>query len=142
MIQSGNAADINADFGEVWYRIHVEAGVNGADIQCRRSQISMRRDVELKCFQSGEHARGFIGGVDTEVRHRSMGGDALEGQAQPERAQEPPAEYPILCGLCTGPVALVWLPPERQKYSQWTLPTMVPPASRMRVTMVASMSGM
>ena len=28
--------------------------------------------------------------------------------------EEPPAEYPILYGLCTGPVALVWLPPERQ----------------------------
>ena len=37
--------------------------------------------------------------------------------------------------------ALVWLPPEKQKYSQWTLPTMVPPASRMRVTTVASTSG-
>src|SRR3954467_12442260 len=45
------------------------------------------------------------------------------------------------CGLWTGPVALVWLPPEKQKYSQWVLPTMVPPASRIRVTMVASRSG-
>src|SRR5258708_32756544 len=54
---------------------------------------------------------------------------------------EPAAEYPILCGLCTGPAAHVWLPPEKQKYSQWTLPTMVPPASSMRVTMVASWSG-
>src|SRR6266852_5652982 len=54
---------------------------------------------------------------------------------------EPPAEYPILRGLWTGPAALVWLPPEKQKYSQWTLPAMVPPASRMRVTMVASTSG-
>jgi hypothetical protein len=35
----------------------------------------------------------------------------------------------------------VWLPPEKQKYSQCDLPTMVPPASRIRVTMVASMSG-
>src|SRR3954451_5140812 len=55
---------------------------------------------------------------------------------------EPPAEKPILCGLCTGPVALVWLPPEKQKYSQCVFPMMVPPASRMRVTMVASVSGM
>ena len=86
MIQSRNAADINADFREIWHRIHVEAGVNGADIECRRSQIRMRRDVELKCFQSGEHARGFIGSVDAEMWHRSMGGDALEDQAQPERA--------------------------------------------------------
>ena len=70
-----------------------------------------------------------------------MGGDALEGQAQPERAQEPPAEYPILCGLCTGPVALVWLPPERQKFSQCALPRILPPASRIRCTTVASISG-
>src|SRR5580704_5553524 len=55
---------------------------------------------------------------------------------------EPPAEYPFLRGLCTGPVALVWLPPERQKASQCALPTMVPPASRMRSTTVASISGM
>ncbi len=32
----------------------------------------------------------------------------------------------------------VWLPPERQKCSQVALPRMVPPASRMRVTTVAS----
>src|SRR5258708_29683535 len=54
---------------------------------------------------------------------------------------EPAAEYPILCGLWTGPAAQVWLLPEKQKYSQWTLPRMVPPASSMRVTMVASVSG-
>src|SRR5262245_64165618 len=54
---------------------------------------------------------------------------------------EPPAEYPSLRGFCTGPAALVWLPPEKQKYSQCTLPAMVPPASRMRVTTVASTSG-
>jgi len=46
-----------------------------------------------------------------------------------------------LRGFCTGPAALVWLPPEKQKYSQWTLPRIVPPASSMRVTMVASTSG-
>src|ERR1700677_561758 len=54
---------------------------------------------------------------------------------------DPPDEYPILWGLWTGPVALVWLPPEKQKYSQCVLPIMVPPASRMRVTMVASVGG-
>src|SRR5215472_9594974 len=54
---------------------------------------------------------------------------------------EPPAEYPILCGLWTAPAAQVWLPPEKQKYSQCTLPMTVPPASSMRVTMVASVSG-
>ena len=31
---------------------------------------------------------------------------------------EPPAEYPILCGLWTGPTAPVWLPPDMQKDSQ------------------------
>ena len=55
--------------------------------------------------------------------------------------EEPPAEYPILWGLCTAPVALVWLPPERQKYSQCVFPAISPPASRMRITMVASKSG-
>src|SRR5215467_6039546 len=54
---------------------------------------------------------------------------------------EPPAEYPGFRGFCTGPAALVWLPPEKQKYSQWTLPAIVPPASSMRVTIVASTSG-
>ena len=37
---------------------------------------------------------------------------------------------------------LVWLPPDRQKASQCALPAMVPPASRMRSTTVASISGM
>ena len=54
---------------------------------------------------------------------------------------DPPAEYPILCGLCTGPVELVWLPPEMQNDSQCTLPAISAPASSMRVTMVASKSG-
>jgi hypothetical protein len=44
-------------------------------------------------------------------------------------------------GSYTGPVALVWLPPEKQKYSHTVLPTIVPPASRMRVATVASTSG-
>jgi len=38
---------------------------------------------------------------------------------------DPPAEWPILRGLWTGPAELVWLPPEKQKYSQCTLPRMV-----------------
>ncbi len=45
------------------------------------------------------------------------------------------------CGLCTGLEALVWLPPEKQKYSHTALPMMVPLASRMRCATVASMSG-
>jgi hypothetical protein len=44
--------------------------------------------------------------------------------------------------LCTGPLALVWLPAEAQNASHVALPTMVPPASRMRVATVASISGM
>ena len=59
--------------------------------------------------------------------------------AEPE--EEPPAEWLGLSGLRTGPVAPVWLPPERQKASQWALPTISPPASRMRSTTVASISG-
>src|ERR1700704_5154436 len=54
---------------------------------------------------------------------------------------DPPAENPILCGLCTGPVELVWLPPDIQNDSQWTLPAISAPASSMRVTIVASKSG-
>ena len=49
--------------------------------------------------------------------------------------------YPRFQGLCTGPAVLVCDPPDRQKFSQWALPAMVPPACRMRVTMVASISG-
>src|ERR1700691_535488 len=55
--------------------------------------------------------------------------------------EDPPAEYPILCGLCTGPVELVWLPPDMQNDSQWTLPAISAPASRTHVTIVASKSG-
>jgi hypothetical protein len=40
-----------------------------------------------------------------------------------------------------GPVAQVWLAPEKHKSSQAALPAIVPPASRMRVTTVASISG-
>src|SRR5216683_1191676 len=57
----------------------------------------------------------------------------------------PPDEPPVLCaGLCglrIGPVAQVWLPAEKQRSSQAALPAMVPPASRIRVTTVASSSG-
>jgi hypothetical protein len=54
---------------------------------------------------------------------------------------EPPALREGSWGLRTGPVSLVWLPPEKQRLSQTALPRMVPPASRIRVTMVASTSG-
>ncbi|WHZ12514.1 MAG: hypothetical protein OJF60_002955 [Burkholderiaceae bacterium] len=54
---------------------------------------------------------------------------------------EPPGVWPGLRGLMTGPVALVALPPENEKYSHTDLPTISPPASRMRVTIIASPSG-
>ena len=54
---------------------------------------------------------------------------------------EPPVECVGSCGLRAGARWLVWLPPEKHRSSQAALPTMVPPASRMRVAMVASMSG-
>src|ERR671935_3013492 len=54
---------------------------------------------------------------------------------------EPPAEHLGSCGFSTGPVSEVWLPPEKHRCSQTALPTISPPASRMRVTMVASSWG-
>ena len=59
--------------------------------------------------------------------------------AQPD--DEPPARIADLVRVVHRPCADVWLPPDKQKYSQCALPTMVPPASRMRVTTVASTSG-
>ena len=55
--------------------------------------------------------------------------------------EEPPVECFGLCGLRIGPVAQVWLPAEKQRSSQAALPAITPPASRMRVTTVASTSG-
>src|SRR6266567_6140573 len=54
---------------------------------------------------------------------------------------EPPAERVGSCGLRTGAVSEVWLPPEKQRCSHTAFPTISPPASKMRVTMVASNSG-
>src|SRR5246127_5433392 len=54
--------------------------------------------------------------------------------------EEPPVECLGLCGLRIGPVAQVWLPAEKQRSSQAALPAITPPASRMRVTTVASTS--
>src|SRR6266403_3214201 len=54
---------------------------------------------------------------------------------------DPPALWAGLCGLRITPVAQVWLAPEKQRSSQAALPAMVPPASRIRVTTVASSSG-
>src|SRR5579863_6641107 len=54
---------------------------------------------------------------------------------------EPPVVRSLSCGLRTGPLSAVWLPPEKQRLSQTALPRIVPPASRMRVTTVASIFG-
>src|SRR5207245_9766469 len=54
---------------------------------------------------------------------------------------EPPAERFGSCGFSTGPASEVWLPPEKQRCSHTALPTISPPASRIRVTSVASTSG-
>src|SRR5215470_19662534 len=54
---------------------------------------------------------------------------------------EPPVVRRGSCGLRTGPVSEVWLPPEAQRLSQTALPLIVPPASRIRVTTVASTFG-
>jgi hypothetical protein len=40
-----------------------------------------------------------------------------------------------------GPVTQVWLPAEKHKSSHAALPAILPPASRIRVTTVASTSG-
>src|SRR4051812_14069075 len=55
--------------------------------------------------------------------------------------EEPPALWAGLCGLRITPNADVWLAPEKQRSSQAAFPAMVPPASRIRVTTVASNSG-
>jgi hypothetical protein len=44
-------------------------------------------------------------------------------------------------GLRTGPLSLVWLPPEKHRLSHTDLPVIVAPASSSRVTTVASDSG-
>src|SRR5215218_162075 len=61
------------------------------------------------------------------------------------RAADPLEEPPVIrvrsYGLRTGPVSQVWLPPEKQSDSHTDLPKIVPPASRIRSTTVASTSG-
>src|SRR5205823_5535930 len=59
--------------------------------------------------------------------------------AQP--LDDPPVVYAGFAGFRTGLPSLVWLPPEKQKFSHTALPTSSPPASRMRVTTVASSFG-
>src|SRR5512141_1849550 len=54
---------------------------------------------------------------------------------------DPPAEYAGSWGLRTGTGTEVIEPPDMQRSSQTALPMISPPASRMRVTTVASHSG-
>ena len=54
---------------------------------------------------------------------------------------EPPEERVVSHGFRTGPLALVWLPPEKHRSSQTDLPATVPPAARILVTTVASSTG-
>ncbi len=54
---------------------------------------------------------------------------------------EPPVEWVVRRGLRTAPVAAVLEPEESPNASATAFPVMRPPASRMRVTTVASMSG-
>ena len=56
-------------------------------------------------------------------------------------ADEPPLVRVWSQGFKVGPLSVVWLPPEKQRLSQSDLPAISPPASRMRVTSVASISG-
>src|SRR5215212_5278919 len=54
---------------------------------------------------------------------------------------DPPAERAWSWGFRTGAVLEVWVTPEKHRCSQTALPEISPPASRMRVTTVASNSG-
>src|ERR671934_2468544 len=54
---------------------------------------------------------------------------------------EPPVVRDGSYGLRTGPVSLVWLPPEKHRLSHTALPRIVAPASSSRSTTVASASG-
>ena len=54
---------------------------------------------------------------------------------------DPPADLEWSQGLRTGPVAEVWLPPEKQRFSHTALPVMIAPASSSLVTTVASRRG-
>jgi hypothetical protein len=54
--------------------------------------------------------------------------------------EKPPVERSGACGLVTRAGQLVWLWPEKLRFSQTVLPWIVPPAARMRLTTVASLS--
>src|SRR4051812_19612280 len=86
MIEPWNAADIDADFGEIRHRVYIKPGANSADVESRRSQVRVWRDIEVKGFQRRQYTRGFVGCIHAEMRHRSVSGDALEGQPKPKGA--------------------------------------------------------
>ena len=56
--------------------------------------------------------------------------------------EDAPGAWVGLRGFCTGPSAQVWPAPENEQSSAFVFPRMVAPASRRRVTTVASTSGM
>src|SRR6266498_2971142 len=70
---------------------------------------------------------------------------AMVTSPEPTMAAHPDEEPPDMCsglwGFRVGPVGFELTPPENEKYSQWALPAISPPASRIRVTTVASTSG-
>src|SRR4051812_45375328 len=86
VIEPRNAPDIDPDFSEIGYRIHIKPGPNSADVEGRGSEIAVGRYVELERFQHRECAGGLERRVDPKMRHRSMSGDSLERQAEPEGA--------------------------------------------------------
>jgi len=64
-----------------------------------------------------------------------------ERTAAPDPPEEPPAEREGSTGLRAGPKALVSPRPDAPKSSMFSLPTIVPPAARMRSTTTASCIG-
>ena len=65
--------------------------------------------------------------------------ERLTKAADPD--EEPFAILLLSNGFSTGPVTEVKLPPSRHRFSQTDLPMMCPPASNIRDTTVASISG-
>src|SRR6478609_1132552 len=66
---------------------------------------------------------------------------APDATSAPQPLEDPPDVRVRSIGLRTGPVAAVWLPAERHRFSHTDLPTISPPAARILVATVASWSG-
>ena len=58
-----------------------------------------------------------------------------------EPLDDPPLEKFGFRGFNTVPKSLVWLPPDKHRFSHEAFPTIVAPASRSNVTTDASFSG-